>query len=183
MRQAKMMSLGEIADRVGVPVSLVRYTVNHELVDPARYCAGDKPRVGRGRGHRRAFSIFSAFSIALAAAMLGAGLKRRLVRRALDSLHDWAGSGLQKKGKAVEAFLIFARAESLTLEVGDGRYARAVVDLSDGDQPRLLPSRAMTWRDVTTGQPLMGGYQPTVTVRVRLGRIAGALRDDDTAVA
>jgi len=183
MEQAKMISLDEIADRVGVPVSLVRYTVNHELVDPARYCAGDKAKVGRGRGHRRTFSIFSAFSIALAAAMLGAGLKRKLVRRALDAIFDWAGSGLQKKGPAVEAFLVFAGAESLTLEVGDGRYVRTVVNRSDGDQPSLLPTRAMKWTDMTTGATLMGSYRPTVTVSVRLARIARALRTDDMGVA
>jgi hypothetical protein len=183
MTSATMLSLNEISDRIGVPVSLVRYAVNHEVIGPDRYRSGDKPTVGRGRGHARVFSIFSSFSIALAAVLLGAGLKRELVRRAMDTIFDWAGLHLKKKGPGVEAFIVFTKAPSLILEIGDGQYARALIDDSAERQSTLLPGGAMNWTNIDTGESLVGGYQPVVTVRIRLASIAETLKDVASTVA
>lgn len=182
MTEARMLSLNEISDRIGVPVSLVRYAVNHEVIGPNRYRPGDKPTVGRGRGHARSFSIFSSFSIALAAGLLGAGLKRELAKKALDAIFLWAGSHLRKKGPAVEAFVLFTKAPSLILEIGDGQYARAVVDNASERQSTRLPGGAMNWTNIESGESLPGVYQPMVTVRVRLASIAEALKDTASTI-
>jgi hypothetical protein len=182
MTEAIMLSLNEISNRTGVPVSLVRYAVNHNVIGPDRYRSGDKPTVGRGRGHARAFSVFSSFTIALAAVLLGAGLKRELVRKALDTIFGWAGSHLKRKGPAVEAFVLFTKAPSLVLEIGDGQYARAVVDDSAERQSTFLPGGAMNWTNIDTGKPLVGGYQPVVTVQIRLASIAESLKDAASTV-
>jgi len=182
MAKATMLSLNEISAKIGVPVSLVRYAVNHTVIGPGRYRQCDQHEVGRGRGYARGFSIFSSFTIALAAVLLGAGLKRELVKRALDTIYDWAGRHLKKKGPAVGAFILFIRAPSLILEIGDGQFVRAVFEDAAERQSAPLPSGAMNWTNTDTGAPLLGAYQPIVSVRVRLASIAEALKDAASTV-
>lgn len=149
------MELTLIADRTGITVRKLRYVLDHGLLPGGK-------EVSRGRGAARYLTPFEGFSIATAALMLEAGLKRALVRDCLAALVGAPRANFNE----MPFYRAFRAERTARLEVGDWSHVR----LSG-------TGRSSLWTFDTNWLPLAGGgaagvpYEPLVTVALDVGQI------------
>lgn len=79
------MDLQTIAKKIRLPIRLVRYVVDHDVLP-----GGPVPRLLTAKGQPRSLSDVEAFAVAIAAVLLNAGIRRSTVKKYLLIL-----SGLQ----------------------------------------------------------------------------------------
>ena len=139
-----MPDLAALAASSGFSKRKLRYVLDQGLLPGA-------PRASHGRGAPRLFTPLEGFGILVAAAMLHAGLKRRLVRETLLWLCRPAFSP-----RIQQAFL--ARTPC-ALELGDWKYVR------------LIGTPETPWLPLGPGRPAPEGFRPLVTVTFALEQL------------
>ena len=168
MAFSESMDLAEIASRTGLSMRLLRYVFDHALLPAAK-------EKHPGTGSPRKLTPFEAFSVACAAFMMRAGLKRRLVQQTMSVLCRNTRTGDRRPGDPLAKWLrdvplwqAFESGGQVALEVGDGVNLRMTnVSQSRGGAVDT------GWVQVRTGHTLADGYRPSTWI----GRDIGRLRD------
>ncbi|MDB6085822.1 MAG: hypothetical protein JWN43_3703 [Gammaproteobacteria bacterium] len=109
------MDLSDLASCSGIAIRRLRYVISHGLVPKIS-------RVEEGRGWVRSFSEFEAFSIALAALLLDAGVKRQLAQECLRQLSRT--SAPIGPVEQVPLHVAFSSRGPASILIGDGRCLR-----------------------------------------------------------
>jgi hypothetical protein len=154
-----MADLAAIAARSGLPVRKLRYVFDHRLLPGGAANS-------RGRGAARSFTPFEAFGLVVAATMLGAGLKRALVRDCLAELCRGAGRDVH----TVPLYRAFTAAGPARVEVGDWSYVRLLVSGRPSGPPSGTP-----WLPLGGGEPPVAPYTPLVALTLDVGRLRGQI--------
>lgn len=117
-----------------------------------------------GRGVARTYTPFEAFGIACAAAMIGAGLRRRTVMNCFDLIGSptKAGSRNLDDNPLHQAF---EKRDVAILEIGDQINVR--IQGSEDFRKRELD---FGWRQIETGAKLTN-YEPTVVVGINVAKL------------
>ena len=153
------MILSELVARTGISTRMAKYVLDHQIVPEPIH------KVVEARGEPREFDEITAMQIALAAKLLGAGVKRNLVVQLIRKL-----SAKIRQRKNETPFEWMAKESlPLMLHVGDGQTMRLT----------MKGSRKLTnGKDFDTGWQAMDTKQgdaeqedPDVVLRIALGRI------------
>lgn len=75
------MELQTIAKRTRLPIRLVRYVVDHDVLP-----GGPAPQLLAAKGQPRSFSEVEAFAVAISAVLLHAGIRRSTVKSYMSAL-------------------------------------------------------------------------------------------------
>lgn len=150
------MDVADLSVRTGLPARKLRYVVDHRLLP------GLRPHPGHGVP--RTFTRFEGFAVAVAAALLEAGLTRKVVCAALAVACEPIG------GTASDAAPLFAAVTACggLLEVGDGRHVRLTVPHRPGVQRAVDTG----WRACERAIRVRANYTPVVLVSMDLGVLA-----------
>ena len=117
-----------------------------------------------GRGIARVYTPFEAFGIACAAAMIGAGLRRRTVMNCFDLICSPTKPGSRNLND-IPLYQAFEKREVALLEVGDQVNVR--IYGSEDFRKRKLD---YGWRQIETGAELKN-YEPTVVVGINVAKL------------
>jgi hypothetical protein len=167
MEPSATMLLGELCRRLDIPYRDARYVLEQGLLP-----AGVDPEPDRGN-HRR-LTHAQAFWLGIVLKLKQSGIKTPLAAK----IADFAGRAV--KGVSMNAawdsgFSPFdGRLETKFrwfIDVGDLAYARVVTD----SKPAHLGLYEFPWSYVDRGATA-DGFEPTITIRVDIGRIARLLR-------
>jgi hypothetical protein len=156
------MDLTDIHRKTTLPVRKLRYVLDHGLL-PGTRVKTDLQRVG----HPRSFTDFEGFSIAVAAALLDAGLRRGIIARFFDAMTqiEWRKIGPRNRliGPLETAF--YSPESSSRAEIADGRYLAIRI----GAQKKL-------WVDLQSARFNSVRYEPRIIVTINLSRIRQEIR-------
>ena len=171
------MRLSQIARRTGLPLRRIRYTLDHDVVEPARLFGGEEISQP-GFGSRRELSVVGAFPVVLAAELLEFGLKRVITRRITERVFDWASGG-GSGSPLYDVFLAWIAAPQAQLVIGGRQFLK--IDVDRRKRRRAYTDHAfspMPWSDVVSGarQP---GYRPVMTAVLDLGELTRLLEARD----
>jgi hypothetical protein len=156
-----MPDLARIAETSGLPLRKLRYVLDHKILP-----GGDVK--SRGRGAVRSLEPFEAFGVVVAAAMLGAGLKRALVRDCLALLCRETGRDVG----GVPLYRAFLGDGPSRLEVGDWAYVRLTVS-----SRRPYPPVDTGWLPLGMAEP-PASFAPSVALVLDIGQLRGKLGKD-----
>jgi hypothetical protein len=155
------MDLADLAARTGLAVRKLQYVCDHGVLPGS---AGK----GHGFGVPRRFTEYEAFGVALAAALLDAGVTRRLAAACLRrACEPPAGGRSLTNAPLYRAFVT----RTATMEVGGGRYLRVRV----ARKPGVARALDTGWVPLGTDEPPEAGHAPVVTLTVDLTALAGRL--------
>ena len=158
-----IMDLATIAQRTGLSARRLRYVVDHGVLPGGKVIAV-------GRGNARSYTDFEAFGIALAAVLLDAGIKRRIVALLLERLCDSPKGSRRERPALLSAF---SNARTMSLEIGDGvNFRMHVTTFKAG------PEDVASWTQAGTGAQLATGYAPLVRLIIDVGHIRSAIKRD-----
>ena len=154
------MDLQKISEKAGLSLRKLRYVLDHDVLAGARIKT-DSNRVG----HPRSFTDDEGVAIAVAAALLEAGLRRDLVTRFFDAMDK-----IQWRRTARQVFSPLEAAcqsgvNPCFAEIADGRY----VAITIGKESR-------GWFDLKSMKYNPAERQPQVVVRVDLAQIRDSIR-------
>ena len=149
------MNLFAIARATEIPIRTLRYVLEHRVLPGTE-------RASRGHRVTRQFTVFEAFGIACAAALLDAGVRRPSVTRCMRRLTSRRGAGSSPSDMPL--WRAFAAAGGAVIEVAGDVAVRVSVG------PRRP---AGEWTHLVTGRRL--STTPDAVVRITLD--ASALRD------
>jgi hypothetical protein len=155
------MDLQEIHHKTNFPLRKLRYVLDHQIL-PGTRIETDSQRWG----HPRSFTDFEGFSIALAAALLGGGLRRELVAQFFDKMNDLKGTSKDRFGR--DLGLLYAafsdRKKRYLADIADGQY----VAITSGESRRK-------WSDLKSSNSAPVDYKPIVLISIDLGRLRDAI--------
>jgi hypothetical protein len=154
------MDVAELSALTGLPARKLRYVVDHRLLPGLR--------THPGHGVPRTFTRFEGFAVAVAAALLDAGLTRKVVTASLAVACDSIDGG---KSDSAPLFVAYTAGDGL-LEVGDGRRVRLTVLRRPGVQRAVDTG----WRACGSTSRVRVNYTPVVLVSMDLGVLAQAVR-------
>jgi hypothetical protein len=117
-----------------------------------------------GRGIARTYTPFEAFGIACAAAMIGAGLRRKTVRNCFDLICSYIVPK-SRNVRDVPLFQAFQKREVAMLEIGDHLNVRIY-----GSEDYRKKKLRFGWRQIETGTTLTD-YEPLVVVGINVAKI------------
>lgn len=150
-----MPSLAAIAAYSGLSIRRIRYVIDQKLLPGSSFRS-------RGRGAVRVFTHFEAFGISVAAMMLEAGLKRKLVQQSMKLICKPAS----RRGNDAPLLQAFDSQKNVRLEIGDWQHIRLAV------VPE--PSSNGTWHSLY-GTGTREAYHPIVTLAIDVGQIRGQI--------
>jgi len=154
------MDLQTIARRTQLPVRKIRYVLDHRLL-PGLRVAGQPDAVGRARH----VTDLEGFSIACAAVLLEAGVRKQAVEQLIDGLAAYPVreiAGRRRPVTAIEAAFLSPTAQAEAL-LGDGTNYRFRVGKTDTG-----------WIQPKTFARLAADYQPRAVIRLDLARLRQA---------
>ena len=117
MVKGRRFTLPEIGELTGIPQRLLRYAFDEPLPGQKGVLSAHVSTHGRGRA--REFSPFSAFMLAVTAAMLDVGFGRPAVDALVTAALDQAVPRWKSK-TAIQQFVIFRWAKRFDVEVRGG---------------------------------------------------------------
>ena len=162
------MILSELVNRTGISTRMAKYILDHAIVPDTIN------KVAAARGEPREFDELTALKIALAAKLLDAGVKRKLVVKLIQQLNT------KLKGRKNETPFEWMASESLplTLQVGDGKSIRLTMKGSK----KLTNGRYFDtgWLDFDSGQGDAVEKDPDVILQIALGKIRDKVVRQDT---
>ena len=164
------MDLAHIAERTDLPLRTLRYVLEQGLLPVAQL-------TGRGRGVPRDLVDSEAVPVAVAAAMLEAGLKGaavapvllRLSRARWRSVPKPNPFGVGKKNALTEASINNGQT---VLELGDGLAVRLTHKLPPAFEHEVTTG----WLELTRGAQLDDAFDPVGRVVINVGRLRDRLR-------
>lgn len=118
----------------------------------------------RGRGIPRSLTAFEAFSVACAALLLNAGLRRQAVIQCMDDLVRSMVPGSRRIAD-VALYKAFEERDVVVLEIGDGDHLRLI-----GSEDYLRRPLKFGWHQIATGTEVPG-YEPMVLVSINLAKL------------
>jgi hypothetical protein len=146
------MDLQALCQRTGISKRRLRYCLDHNLVPGLVNVARDE------RGRPRRFAEDVGFAIVCAAVLLDLGLPHGRIRAFMEGM-------LQIKWKDSQDLVLLAVLErpfAAFAELGDGINVRIVVADPDNRSPWVAPGNPA---------PLAADYEPSVVVRLNIGKI------------
>lgn len=159
------MDLQTLHKKTRLSLRQLRYILDHDIL-PGTRVATDPSKVGRPRS----FTEFEGFSIAVAASLREAGLRRSVLSRIFAILAepkwDTPGSHRPRISPLEAAFSPSKAKEVSIIEIADGRY----LTLS-------IAGNRIEGIDLQANGAISKKYEARVTVTVNLGRV----RDELTA--
>lgn len=157
------LTLQDIADRTRIHPERLRYVFDQKLLPGLRRGVGE--RLGsRGRGVPRSLTAFEAFSVACAALLLGAGLRRQTVMDCMDVLCAYSVPG-SRDWADIPLYQAFEERDMSVLEIGDGANVRLVGSSNDRRKPLDFP-----WRQIGTGAEVRE-YEPLVLLTINTAKL------------
>lgn len=163
----KSYTLQQIAEAAGLPPERVRYVIDQRIL-PGDRKSGEMARRRPGRGVARIYTPFTAFGIACAAAMIGAGLRRRTVIRCFELLCSSTKPGSRRLDD-IPLYQAFKKRDVAMIEVGDHINIRV-----HGSPDYVKRKLDLGWRQIATGAEL-NGYVPTVVVGINAAKLRACL--------
>ncbi len=157
------MDLTEIHRQTKLSLRKLRYVLDHGIL-PGTRVKTDSSRVG----HPRSFSPFEGYSIAVAAALLEAGLRRGLVARFFDAMTEieWERPGPQRPKLVPLECSFRASVTPCVAEIADGRYLAVKIGRKE-----------MPWADLQSPRFNRVRYEPRIVVTVDLARLRDEIRE------
>jgi hypothetical protein len=155
------MDLQEIHRKTNFPLRKLRYVLDHEIL-PGTRIKTDSQRWG----HPRSFTDFEGFSIALAAALLGGGLRRELVTQFFDKMNNLKGARKDR----------FGRDLGLLYVAFSDRKKQSRADIADGQYVAIhLGENRREWSDLKSSNSAPADYKPLVIISIDLGHLRDAI--------
>jgi hypothetical protein len=155
------MDVAELSARTGLLARKLRYVLDHRLLPGQRTAT-------TGHGVPRTFTRFEGFALAVAAALLDAGLTRKVVAAALAIACDPVDGAAPDSAPLSAAFA----AGGGRLEVGDGRHVRLTAPRRPGVQGAVDTG----WRAGGRAIQVRANYTPVVRVAMDLAELAQAVQ-------
>lgn len=164
------MDLAHIAERTDLPLRTLRYVLEQGLLPVAQL-------TGRGRGVPRDLVASEAVPVAVAAAMLEAGLKGATVARILLRLSRAQWISVPKPnplgvGRTNALVDVSIRSGQTILELGDGLAAR----LTHKPPPPFKYKVTTGWLELARGAQLDDAFDPVGRVVMNVGRLRDRLQ-------
>ena len=158
----KFYTLQQIAEATGLNPERVRYVIDQRILPGERKGA----YIGsHGRGKARTYTAFVAFGIACAAAMIGAGLRRKTVRKCFDHICSYTSHNMHD----MPLYQAFQKRELAVLEIGDHVNVRII-----GSEDYRTRKLSFGWRQIETGAAL-NDYEPLVVVGINVAKIRSSI--------
>ena len=157
------MELSDIHRITKLSLRKLRYVLDHRIL-PGMRVRTDSSRVG----HPRRFLELEGYSIALAAALLEAGVRRDMVARFFDAMVEfkWQGFSPQPTRRLVLLECAFLQSVNpARAEIADGRYLRVT-----------MGKKVLKWIDLRSSRFNSVRYVPRVVVAVNLVRLRDEFR-------
>lgn len=162
------LTLADISRRTGFEIDRLRYVIDFGILPG---CRGGRVemKTSHGRGVARTFTIFSAFGIASAVAMLDHGLRRKCVMDCLDLLCK-STTGQLGLMRTIPLYVAYTDEKISAFEVGDSLNFRIVADAESAGG-----LRTNVWLQVQTGARVTE-FNPLVVVSLDVRRLRSLLK-------